>query len=77
MHASSQYTRPGLNVGFDFATILSSLVLSCILFDTVSEQLAELKMLILNRTCEIALCQFVCELVFGVNLIDSDFLGPG
>ena len=24
-------------------------------------------------TCEIALCQYVCELVFGVNIFDLDF----
>ena len=36
------------NVDFDFATVLSSLVPCCILFDIDSEQLAELKMLILN-----------------------------
>ena len=24
-------------------------------------------------TCEIALCQYVCELVFGVNTFDLDF----
>ena len=27
-------------------------------------------------TCEIALCQYVCELVLGVNVFDLDFLGP-
>ena len=37
------------NVGLDFAIILSSRVLSCILFDTVWGQVAELKMLILNE----------------------------
>ena len=37
------------NVGFDFATILSSPVPCCILFDIASVQLAELKLLILNR----------------------------
>ena len=24
-------------------------------------------------TCEISLCQYVCELVFGVNVFDLDF----
>ena len=37
------------NVGFDFATILSSPVPCCILFDIASGQLAELKTLMLNR----------------------------
>ena len=27
-------------------------------------------------TCGISLCQYVCELVFGVNVFDLDFWGP-
>ena len=27
-------------------------------------------------TCEIPFCQDVCELVFGVDVFDLDFLGP-
>ena len=45
--AAEQHTR--FNVGFDFATILSSPVPCCILFDIDPGQLAELNMLILNR----------------------------
>ena len=45
--AAERETR--FNVGFDFATILSSPVPCCILFDISSGQLAELKVLILNR----------------------------
>ena len=37
------------DVGLDFSIIISSLVPSCILFDIVGGQLAELKMLILNK----------------------------
>ena len=37
------------NFGFDFATILSSLALYCIIFDIFLGQQAELQMLILNR----------------------------
>ena len=28
-------------------------------------------------TCEIALCQYVCESVFGVNVFDLDLWSPG
>ena len=69
------------NVGFDFATILSFPVTDCILFDIYSGQLAELKnagagqmeKMIPFVTCEIDLCQCVCELFSGVNIFDSDF----
>ena len=49
-------------------------------FDITSEQLVELKWLMLNKhkkmiaviTCEISLCQYVCELVLVVNVLDLD-----
>ena len=62
----------------------SSPVPCCILFDIVSRQLcgaenatAEQTVKIVPLiTCEIALGQYVCELVFGVNIFDWDFGGP-
>ena len=76
--AAERGTR--FNVGFDFATILSSPVLCCILFDSTSGQLAELKKADIEQmekivpliTCESVLCQYVCELVFGANKFDLD-----
>ena len=51
-----------------------------LLFDITSAQLVELKWLMLNQhkkmipfiTCEIALGQYVCDLVLGVNMFDLD-----
>ena len=48
---------------------------------SLQNKTVELKWLILNKaqqmipliTCEISLCQCVCELVFGVNVFDLDF----
>ena len=65
-------------IDFDFAVTLSSPESFCFLFDITSEQLVELKWLMLNKhkkmipfiTCEISLGQYVCELVFGVNVFD-------
>ena len=48
-------------IGIDFAVTLSSPAPSCVLFDIA-----------LTLTCEISLCQYVCELVFGVNVFDLD-----
>ena len=67
-------------IGFDFAVTLSSPASSCVLFDITSRQLVELKCLKKKQTqkmipfitCEISLCQYVCELVFGVNVFDLD-----
>ena len=50
----------------------------------VSKQQTELTLLMLKRTekivtlitCEIALCQYVCELVFGVGVFDLDLGRP-
>ena len=68
-------------IGFDFAVTLSSPESYCTLFVIASEHSAELKWLMLNKhkkmipfiTCEIPLCQDVCELVFGVDVFDLDF----
>ena len=59
---------------------LSSPESICVLFDITSEQLVELKWLMLKQaqqmipliTCEISHGQYVCELVFGVNVFDLD-----
>ena len=67
-------------IGFDFAVTLSSPESSCVLFDITSRQVVDLKWLMLNKhkkmvpliTCEISLCQSVCELVFGANVFDLD-----
>ena len=65
-----------------FARSNSSLVLTLlVLFDITSEQSVELKWLMLNKlkkmisfvTCEVSLGQYVCELVFGVDVLDMDF----
>ena len=67
-------------IGFGFAVTLSSRESFCVLFDITSEQLVELKWLMLKQTqkmipfitCEVSLGQYVCELVFGVNKFDLD-----
>ena len=68
-------------IGLDFAVTLSSPDSFCVLFNITSENSAELKWLLLNKhkkmipfiTFEITLGQYVCELVFGVNVFDLDF----
>ena len=48
----------------------------CILFDVSSGQLADIEQMekiVPLITCEISLCQNVCELVLGVNVTDLDF----
>ena len=62
------------NVGLDFATALSSHVPHCILFDIASEQLAELKMQIMNRWRRL-FCSSRVKLSF-VKLSTSWFLVP-
>ena len=77
-----QSSKTRFNVGLDFALILSSPVLSCFLFDIVWGQLAELKILTLNKRrrwfhssrLKLPFRQYVCELVFGVNVFDLDLL---
>ena len=86
-----QSSKPGLNVGFDFATILSSPCPCCILFAIVFGQLAELKFseqqtdlkwLMLHKwrrlshssRVKLPLCQYVCELCFGVDIFDLNLL---
>ena len=71
-------------IGFYFAVTLSSPASSCVLFDIDLRLLMELKWLMLKKTqkmipfitCEISLCQFVCELALGVNVFDLDLGGP-
>ena len=77
---SSRETK--LIIGFDFAVTLSSPESFCVLFDITSRQLMELKMADVEQThkmipfitCEISLCQYVCDLVLGVNVSN---LNPG
>ena len=66
MHSSSALLEVKFNVGFDFATIISSSVSCCILFDITSGQLAELNTYIEQMekivaliTCEIVLRQYM------------------
>ena len=78
-------------VGLDFATILLSLLCSCIVLAIVLVQLIKLKFWAQQRemadetqikkivsliACEVPLCQCVCELMFGVNVTDLNFWGP-
>ena len=69
-------------IGFDFSVILLlHLNIFAFFFDITSGQLVKLKRLMLKQTqkmipfitCEISLCQYVCELVFGVNVFELDF----
>ena len=77
------------NVGFDFATILSSPFSSCILFAIRAADRAEIlgaahgaempdieqmKKIVPLITCEIPFSEHVCEFMFGVNIFDC--LGP-
>ena len=51
-------------IGFDFAVTLSSPASSCVLFDIASGPLMELTWnMIPFITCEISLCQYICEWV--------------
>ena len=57
-------------IGFDFAVTLSSPASSCVLFD-IALHLANVEQtqkMIPFITCEIPLCQDVCELVLGVTV---------
>ena len=66
----TRYRDTACVIGFDFAVTLSSPASPCVLFDIASRLLMELKWLMLKRTqkmvpittCEISLCQYVCEL---------------
>ena len=68
-------------IGFDFAVTLSSPASSCVLFDITSRQSVRTEMADVEQTqemipfitCEISLCQYVCELVLGVDALDLDF----
>ena len=86
MHSNSALLRSLLQFSKPSSTSVltlpyfSSSVPSCILFHIVRGQLAELKMLILNKrrrfvrliTCRTTFGQHVRELVFGVNEFDLD-----
>ena len=71
-------------IGVDFAVTLSSPESFCVLFDISSTRLVELKMANVKQTqkmipfitCEISLGQYVCELVFGVDVFDLDLKSP-
>ena len=62
------------------ANLNLSLATSCVLFDIALTLLVGLKKLMLNKrrrwfhsSCEVAHCQYVCELVFDINVFDLDF----
>ena len=65
-------------IGFDFAVTLSSFASSCVLFDialtlvdgTEMANVEQTQKMVPLITCEISLCQCLCELVLGVNVID-------
>ena len=67
-------------IGFNFAETLSSPASSCVLFrhrfktfdGTEMADVEQTQKMIPFITCEISLCQCVCELVLGVNVIDLD-----
>ena len=70
------------NVGFDFATIFLSFHVPFLhlfrhRFETAGRaenaDIEQIEKIIPFITCEIALCQYVCELVIGVNMFDLDF----
>ena len=71
-------------IGFDFAVTLSSPASFCVLFDiglgllnaTEMADVKQTQKMIPFITCEISLCQHVCDLVLGVNVFDLDFLSP-
>ena len=74
------YRETKFIIGFVFAVTLFHLHLLCCFwhrFKTIdgtemadAEQTQKMSPFI---TCEISLCQYVCELVFGVNVFDLDF----
>ena len=74
----TRYRDTKFIIVLDLAVTLSSPASSCVPFDITSRQLMELKWLTLNKhkkmipfiTCEISICQYVCELVLGVNEFD-------
>ena len=59
-------------IDFDFAVTLSSPESFNVLFDITSEQSVELKWLMLNKDKR-WFPQYICELVFGVNVFDLDY----
>ena len=63
------------SVGFDFATILSAPVPHHFVAAGRAENAdtEQIEKMIPFIKCEIALCQYVCELDFGVNIFDLDF----
>ena len=71
--------------GFDFAVALSSPESFCVSFRHHFRTIGRTEMANVNKqtqkmipfiTCEISHGQYVCELVFGVNVFDLDFWGP-
>ena len=63
-------------MGLDFAVTLSSPASFCVLFDIEMANVEQTQKMIPFITCEISFCQYVCELVFGVDVLDVDFWGP-
>ena len=63
-------------IGFDFAVTLSSPASSCVLFDValhlLMEHVEQTQKMVPLITSEIDFGQYVCELVFGLNVIDLD-----
>ena len=67
-------------VGFDLASILLSPFCSCILFARAQQRaemadVKQIKKIVPLMACEIPFCQYVCKLVFGVDVPDLNFLG--
>ena len=68
------------SVSINFATIISSPVPCCIPFrnglraagKAENADVKHMEKIVPLITCQIALCQFVCELVFGVDIFDLD-----
>ena len=68
-------------IGFDYAVTLSSPASSCVSFrhrfkiigGTEMADVEQTQKMVPFITCEISLCQYVCELVLGVNVFDLDF----
>ena len=60
-------------VGLDFATILFSSYCSCIHFAILFGAVNQNEILGTAKRAEILYCQYVCKLVFGVDILDLNF----
>ena len=74
----TRYRDTKFIIGFDFVVTLSAPASSCVLFQdrfalVDGAEMADVEQtqkMIPFTTCEISLCQYVCELVLGVNVFD-------